>query len=337
VPDESKAARPALSCAFAPGPDTVAHIQLAESLGYRRAWLYDSPALYFDVWATLALAAERTRRIGLGTAVIVPRLRHLLVTASAIATVASRIPGRFALGVGAGFTGTLTLGEKPMRWMDLIEYVENLRILLRGGRIELNGRTVQLMYDEEYLPVLPLEFPVFFAAEGPKGLAAAREHADGVLTVRATPDGFANLSRMVTGTVLDDGESPSSERVWNAAGHAAAARYHMSYEYGADMSRLPNSLAWRDSIEAIPSDERHLVLHKGHVTTVSDHDARFVPRDAVASLTFTGSATELAKRIEKLGAKGITEVIYQPGGPDIDRELTAFARIWPLLGSSGIS
>jgi 5,10-methylenetetrahydromethanopterin reductase len=52
-----------VSCAFPPGPEVVEHAVLAESLGYERAWLYDSPALYPDVWVTLARVAERTERI----------------------------------------------------------------------------------------------------------------------------------------------------------------------------------------------------------------------------------------------------------------------------------
>ena len=35
-------------------------------------WLYDTPALCCDVWMSLAMAAERTSRIGLGPAVLVP-------------------------------------------------------------------------------------------------------------------------------------------------------------------------------------------------------------------------------------------------------------------------
>lgn len=37
-----------LSCAFATSLDTAEHIALAEELGYRRAWCYDSPGLYPD-------------------------------------------------------------------------------------------------------------------------------------------------------------------------------------------------------------------------------------------------------------------------------------------------
>ena len=46
-----------LSCAFPPVPDTPAHIELAEQLGFHTAWVYDTPALQLDCWMTLALAA----------------------------------------------------------------------------------------------------------------------------------------------------------------------------------------------------------------------------------------------------------------------------------------
>jgi 5,10-methylenetetrahydromethanopterin reductase len=42
-----------ISCAFAPVPQTPEHIVLAEGLGYRRAWVFDTPALQLDVWMTL--------------------------------------------------------------------------------------------------------------------------------------------------------------------------------------------------------------------------------------------------------------------------------------------
>ncbi|WP_162137501.1 MULTISPECIES: LLM class flavin-dependent oxidoreductase [Frankia] len=53
-----------ISCAFGPAEQTPDDIVAAESLGYDRAWVYDSPAVYLDPWATLAVAATRTSRIG---------------------------------------------------------------------------------------------------------------------------------------------------------------------------------------------------------------------------------------------------------------------------------
>ena len=79
-----------ISCAFATSSNTPAHVELAETLGYRRAWLYDSPAVYPDVWMVLSRCAERTSRIGLGPGVLVPSLRHPMVNAAAIAELAGQ-------------------------------------------------------------------------------------------------------------------------------------------------------------------------------------------------------------------------------------------------------
>ena len=43
-----------LACLLIPGPRTVEYAKLAESLGYARVWLADSPALWQDVWARMA-------------------------------------------------------------------------------------------------------------------------------------------------------------------------------------------------------------------------------------------------------------------------------------------
>jgi 5,10-methylenetetrahydromethanopterin reductase len=90
-------------------------VELAEMLGYRRAWLYDSPALVTDVWMVLSRCAERTSRIGLGPGVLVPSLRHPMVNAAAIAELVNQAPGRVAVAIGTGFSGRLALGKRPMR------------------------------------------------------------------------------------------------------------------------------------------------------------------------------------------------------------------------------
>ena len=71
-----------ISCAFPTTLDSPDHIKIAEDLGYERAWLYDTPQQSTDVWMSLALAAVRTKRIGLGPGVLVPSLRHPMVNAA---------------------------------------------------------------------------------------------------------------------------------------------------------------------------------------------------------------------------------------------------------------
>src|SRR5438552_15872233 len=94
-----------ISCAFATSMDTPHHVARAEELGYRRAWLYDSPALYPEAFMTLARCAERTSRIGLGPGVLIPRLRHPMTAAASIAGLEVLAPGREGVGVGSGVCG----------------------------------------------------------------------------------------------------------------------------------------------------------------------------------------------------------------------------------------
>ncbi len=171
-----------MSCAFATSPATPEHIVLAEQLGYRRAWCYDSPALYADVWMTLALAARSTVRIGLGPAVLVPALRHPMVNAAAIATLSGLAPGRVAAAVGAGFTGRMTLGKRGMKWGEVAAYVRVLRALLRGEEAVWDGAVIRMLHPAGFAPPRPVDdVPVLIAADGPKGQAVARELGDGVM------------------------------------------------------------------------------------------------------------------------------------------------------------
>src|SRR4029079_272726 len=114
-----------LSLGMPPGPRTLERAQLAEELGYDRVWLFDSAALYEDVWIWLARLAEHTE-IDLGTAVLVPNLRHVMTTASAIATVERMAPGRLACGFGTGATARWVLNKSALSWKSTRRYLEQL-------------------------------------------------------------------------------------------------------------------------------------------------------------------------------------------------------------------
>src|SRR6476620_876098 len=128
-----------LSVGIPPGPRTLEHAQLAQELGYDRVWLYDSAALYEDIWIWMALLAEHTD-LQLGTAVLVPNLRHVMTTASAIATVERMAPGR-----------------------------------LRGEVVEVDGERCQMIHHPELASGRPLDTPLLVSALGPKGKGIVEE------------------------------------------------------------------------------------------------------------------------------------------------------------------
>jgi len=319
-----------ICCAFPPVPDTPEHIELAERLGYRRAWVYDTPALQLDVWMTLTRAAERTRAIELGPGVLIPSLRHVLVTASAVATLVDIAPGRVNVGIGSGFTGRLAMGQRSNPWSFVAQYARQLRALLAGEVVEVDGALTRMIHGPEQAPPRPIRVPMIFGTRGPKGETVARELGDGVFTVTPTP-GFRRSALLTFGTVLDDGESFDSPRVIAAAGAGAAVLFHRAHDLpgspGPGLRDLPGGEAWRAAIEAVPLRERHLHTHLGHLTYVNSTDRAVITGDVIRAYTFTGEAAPLRARIDQLAQRGVTEIAFQPAGPDIPRELTAFARM----------
>lgn len=313
-----------ISCAIPPTPQSPDLVGHAEELGYRRAWIYDTPPLQLDVWMTLALAADRTETIGLGPAVLVPSNRHVLTTASAIAHLESLAAGRTAYAFGTGFTARHALGQKPLRWADVADYVRDLRALLRGEVVEVDGAAVAMLHGEGQAPTRPIEPPFLFGTSGPKGEAVARELGDGVFG-SSPPSGFDWSVWLAFGTVIDDDEDPRSDRVLEAAGPAAAIAYHAGYQRGRPgFDSLPRSTIWRESVESVDPRLRHLDIHRGHLSDLNVHDRKTITAEIAAGVSRSGSAAAWRERLAEMAERGVTEVAYQPSLKDPRRELRAF-------------
>ena len=316
-----------LSCALAPSAATPDHVAAAEALGYRRAWIYDSPSLYTDVWATMARAAERTSRIGLASGVLIPSLRHPMVTAAAVATIQELAPGRVTMGVGSGFTGRFAMGKRPNSWRFVAEYVRSVQALLRGEEVLWEGATIGMLQPEGFGPDRPIEVPTVIGVGGPKGEEVARELADGIIVSGSAFPGWEWCARLAFGTVLRDGETVESPRVRAAAGHGAAVAFHALYEHGADLSRLPGGERWRHAVEEVLEHRRHLVTHAGHLVHLNELDEAVITPELIGALTFTGTVEHLREQLDGFARGGISEIVYQPAGPDIPGELAAFAQL----------
>jgi 5,10-methylenetetrahydromethanopterin reductase len=307
-----------ISCAFAPAVDTPEHVKLAEQLGYQRAWVYDSPALYHDVFMTLARSADRTTTIGLGTGVMIPSLRHPMDAAASIASLVELAPDRVAIGIGTGFSGRAALGKPALPWRFVEDWVSTVQALLRGEQVDWDGATIQMMHPAGFAPPRPIVVPWVIAAEGPRGAEVAARLGDSIFSM-SSKDGQTPHVSLVYGTVVDEGESVSSPRVLAAAGPAAAVMLHGAYEAGARLVE-----PWCEQIDRVPAPVRHLAVHAGHLVEVTGQDRPYVTPELITSFTCTGSASEVRARSEAKRDEGVTEVAFQPAGPDIPRELESF-------------
>jgi 5,10-methylenetetrahydromethanopterin reductase len=321
-----------LSVGLPPGPRTLELAQLAQELGYDRVWLYDSAALYEDIWITLAQLAEHTD-LELGTAVLVPNLRHVMTTASAIATIERLAPGRLSCGFGTGATARWVLNKPALSWATTRRYLEQLRGLLRGEVVDVDGERCQMIHHPDLATGRPIATPLLVSALGPKGKGIVEE-----LCAAGTIDGYIGMADvevdaprrvlMTAGTVLADGEDMSSLRVGAALGPWYVVRYHGVWQAFPDaLAGMPGGDAWLASVNAErPEGERHLAVHEGHVTHVMERDTEVLALagDALATTGWVGTADEIHQRAVDLSATGADDLMFTPSG-DLAREIRAWA------------
>ena len=127
--------------------------RLADEAGYDAVWVGDSivakPRL--EPLTTLAFLAGITTRVRLGTAVLLPALRHPVVLAGQIANVDQISRGRVVLGLGVGWS--LPSAEREWaacgadhkrRVRRLEEHVEVWRTLWHGEPVSQRGEDYEL-------------------------------------------------------------------------------------------------------------------------------------------------------------------------------------------------
>jgi alkanesulfonate monooxygenase SsuD/methylene tetrahydromethanopterin reductase-like flavin-dependent oxidoreductase (luciferase family) len=162
-------------------PDAGAMVELAEraeEAGFDSVWARDSLLARprFEPLTLLAAVAARTRRVELGTAVLVAPLRNPVLLAHAAATVDQLAGGRLILGLGFGAKGAATRHEfaaagagYERRAASMREQMEICRLLWSGEEVSYEGRFWQV----ERARLLPRPFrcggpPLWVGGSGPR-------------------------------------------------------------------------------------------------------------------------------------------------------------------------
>ncbi|MQY30850.1 LLM class flavin-dependent oxidoreductase [Nocardia aurantia] len=269
----------------------VAQARRAEALGLDAVWAGDSPVTRprADPLLVLAAVAEATERIALGTAVLLPALRHPILLAHQLATLDRLSDGRVIAGVGGGFPNPHTeaqfaaLGiEFGTRISRMTEALEIMRLLWSGDEVSFRGahfdfRDVRLAPP----PARPGGPPIWLAGSGPAALRRVARHADGWLPYPIDPTAYAAdlavvesvAARPITPALyvtlcLDDDPDRARERL-----RVSIERYYNApLEFVASIQALfagtPGEAAARLRAYAA-AGARHLVIR----TATDDHEA----------------------------------------------------------------
>ncbi len=317
----------------------------AEELGFTSLWYADSQMIWSDCYATLALAADRTSRIRIGTGIAVSGTRPAAVTAASIATINALAPGRTFLGVGAGNTAMRIMGRKPQRIAHFDRFLTEIKPLLKGEEsvVELDGNAVpirHIMPDKGFVnfgdPI-----PLYVSGFGPKSLALAGKHGDGAIlgwpptlpilerflrmTEVGRPEGSSPVAgpayrttALTTVTLLDPGETINSPRVKAECGAMAMAGLHYAYDGWRQLNQPPPRAAepiWDDyvaMIQAIPKERRHQRIHAGHNCWVLPEEERFVTPELIANTCLVGSLDQVCEKLHQYKEAGLDEIIILP-------------------------
>ena len=344
--------------AYPARPDAWKDLVIAEDHGFTHAWFYDSQMIYSDVYVCLALAAEHTKRIKLGTGVAIPSNRIEPVTAHSIATINLMAPGRAMLGIGTGFTGRNTMGLPPVKLQRMREYIEMCRKLLRGEEVMYREgnreRAIRFLHPNHGYINLKDPIPIHVAANGPKALELTGEVGDGWITALSDPDhiradfkhieaGAARAGRklsnfpamlLTSACVLKPGESAASPRAIKRVGPFAAVLLHAMWEASAITASAssPFQKQWeryRDEYVSkmkTPVDRRYLEVHEGHLIYLKPGEEKYLDDPIMRASTLTGTAEEIIARLKAMEAAGLRQVAIQVVYPQGREMIEEFSR-----------
>ncbi len=164
---------------FFGGPhNDVEFCKMAEDLGVDALAWGESPTQFPDPYLCMLQAAQHTTRALLGTIVTCPGLRHPAVHANTLQELQRLSNGRIFCGIGTGDLALIEMGEKPYKMADFVEYANAVKELTANRDIEWNGHPLKM----RTAPTTPV--PIWFGADGPRGIAEAGRVADGIVVAQ---------------------------------------------------------------------------------------------------------------------------------------------------------
>lgn len=160
------------------GPDLVGFAREIEEAGIDTFWVPELFGREPFVAAAHLLASTSTLTVATGIANVYAR--DAVAAAAGAATLSEFSGGRFVLGLGVSNAGLV--GMRGHAWEPPIDKLRSYLEGISAARLDVPGETGA---------------PVHVAAHGPKMLALAAEHADGISTYLQTPGHTADVRSLL--------------------------------------------------------------------------------------------------------------------------------------------
>lgn len=305
----------------------------AERLGLETLWLSERWGTK-DFGVLAGAFGQVTDRVRIAAGVTHLQSRHPAMLASMAMTAQALSGGRLVLGVGRSVDAMWkAVGLAPSTNRSIVDALDLFRRLCRGEKVKYDGPAGTFpslrLTDVPEQPVPP----VVFAAIGPKGLALAGRHFDGVLLHPfLTPEAVARSAAAVREAAVEAGRDPAAVRVYatvvtasglspeeeTAVVGARAVSYFQIPGFGEQLAAV-NGWDARDldRLRAHPTlagirGAADSVLTRAEMTQA----AQALPGAWVSEAAALGTPAQCRAMFARFGAAGADELVLHGSTPD---------------------
>ena len=196
-----------------------------EQAGLDSVWVGDSlmakPRM--EPLSILSALAARTTRVRLGTAVLLPALRHPVLLAQSLTTVDLISGGRLVIGAGVGgafnsdqkrewVAAGVSAEGRAHRFEEIIKIVQGLG---SGRSFDFHGRNFDLDAGlMRPVPINPAGIPFLlgthYRAHSKAQIRRAAQLGAGIISISDSPDEFAQVIQQVSEKAIEIGRDPKS-------------------------------------------------------------------------------------------------------------------------------
>ncbi|HEY5578203.1 MAG TPA: TIGR03842 family LLM class F420-dependent oxidoreductase [Acidimicrobiia bacterium] len=186
--------------------------QLAEQVGFRYAWTFDSHVLWEEPFVIYSQILAATEQMIVGPLVTNPGTRDWTVLASLFATLNEMFDGRTICAMGRGDSALRVIGRKPTTLRDMSDAMRVIKGLVAGREVQYLGRPLRIPWIET-----GWDLPMWAAGYGPKALALVGREADGFVLQLADPYLVEWTTKFVRQRAAEAGRDPNEISICVAA------------------------------------------------------------------------------------------------------------------------
>lgn len=299
------------------------YTKLAEDNGFDNVWITDHYNNR-DVYTTLAVLAQNTNRIKLGTGVTNPYTRNAAITAQSIGAINEISGGRAILGIGPGDKATFdAMGiewTKPLTTVSetvavVKEYFSGKKVSYEGERVSINGAK---------LAFKPGNIPIYIGAQGPKMLELSGKIADGVLINASHPKDFEFAIKQINAGAKAAGRNPKDIDVGAYACFSIdkkeeKARNEAKVVVAFIVAGSPDAVLERHNIDVGVKKDIGGAIAKGDFGSLM---GGMITDDMIDAFSICGTPDVCNSRIDELKKIGVTQIIVgSPIGPNKEKSI----------------